>query len=71
MECPHCGSTMAEGEKRCQECQRPLLGDPRNAPEGSDTELPDHPSRTPSNLAVWGLLATVLVLAAVLAVMSL
>lgn len=71
MDCPQCGTKIPQGEARCPECQATLVGDPMNAPAGSDPTLPDQRHRAPWNAAVWGIVATVVVLATVLAIVAL
>lgn len=69
MDCIDCGEP-TRGASRCPACQRPVVGQPRAAPEGSSNRPPMPPSgpRT-ANLLVWG--AVVGVLLAVITILAL
>jgi hypothetical protein len=71
MKCPECGAPVRQDDATCEVCQRPLVGEAGNAPRGSDPPPPDPRPRKPWNAAVWGVVVTLVVTAALLAVFSL
>jgi hypothetical protein len=70
MECRNCGAPLREDATTCETCERPRVGDPGNAPRGSDPLAPEARPRAPWNAAVWGVVFTAVILAAVLAVLA-
>jgi hypothetical protein len=70
MACKNCGAPVREDGTLCEECQRPQIGEPANAPLGSDATPPEQRPRTPWNAAVWGVVFTAVLLAAVLAILA-
>lgn len=70
MECAHCGAPVRQDDTRCEACQRPRVGQTRNAPAGSDVPPPDDEGARPWNAAVWGVVFTAVAVAALLAVLA-
>jgi hypothetical protein len=70
MECRNCGAPLREDDTTCESCQRPHIGEAADAPLGSDPTPPEGRPRAPWSAAVWGVVLTAVVLAAVLAVLA-
>jgi predicted amidophosphoribosyltransferase len=69
--CPKCGAPVRADAATCEECQRPLVGEAGNAPLGSDPPPPEPRPRAAWSAAVWGVVFTAVLTAAVLAVLAL
>lgn len=66
MECTACGEPTG-GASRCPACQRPPVGQPRGAPEGSSNRMPETGRRAVvTNAILWGAIAGALVIAVII-----
>lgn len=59
--CAECGTQVDPGEARCPDCQAPRVGEPGDAPEGSEPPPPETGTRSREwNAVVWvGMLVVV------------